>query len=54
MGSSSGLEPSVLEATRALEDEEAERNRVDYDLDGHPLPKVAEDPWGEGRPPVHP
>ena len=23
---------------------------VEYDLDGHPLPKVQEDPWGEGRP----
>jgi len=22
---------------------------VEYDLDGHPLPKVKEDPWGEGR-----
>jgi len=22
---------------------------VEYDLDGHPLPKVKEDPWGHGR-----
>lgn len=27
---------------------------VEYDLDGHPLPKVEEDPWGDGRSAVHP
>jgi hypothetical protein len=28
-----------------------EPEEVLYDLDGHPLPKVNEDPWGMGRPP---
>jgi hypothetical protein len=27
---------------------------IDYDLDGHILPKVAEDPWGTGRAPHSP
>ena len=48
------LEPSVIEAQREMAREEAERDQIEYDLDGHPLPKAHQDPWGDGLPPLHP
>lgn len=46
----SKLEPSVQSVFREQLAESARREpEVEYDLDGHPLPKVEEDPWGEGR-----
>jgi hypothetical protein len=48
------LEPSVIEAQREMEAEKADADRVEYDLDGHLLPTAHEDPWGDGRPPLHP
>lgn len=47
---------TVLGHSRFLPPEGADEDdgRVQYDLDGNPLPKVDEDPWGAGRPPPHP
>jgi hypothetical protein len=47
---------TVLGHSRFLPPEGADEDdgRVEYDLDGNPVPKVEEDPWGAGRPPPHP
>lgn len=46
----SKLEPSVLSVFHEQAAENARREpEVEYDLDGHPLPKAEEDPWGDGR-----
>jgi hypothetical protein len=46
---------TVLGHSRFLPREGAadDDGRVEYDLDGNPVPKVKEDPWGAGRRPPH-
>jgi hypothetical protein len=50
LGVLGNLDPSVLEVMRAEEAEKGARDpKVEYDLDGKPLPQAEEDPWGDGR-----
>jgi hypothetical protein len=45
---------AVLSESRFLSDHHDDPNKLEYDLDGHPLPKAHEDPWGAGHQPPHP
>ena len=44
---------AALSKSRFLPDHHDDPNKIEYDLDGHPLPKVTEDPWGAGHAPPH-